>query len=223
MDATENPEHFAAVDVVVKSLKAIVFFFAKTKTQGKFLCYGQSFNLHGVLAAFKVFRNPALAIPHIVVPDIRHIDFQKLKDRGQKAIVFDKDNTITLPYNSEIYPPLKNAWNDCLRVFGKSVIIVSNSAGTPDDVGYAQAIEIEKMIGVPVLKRSEKKPSVVGDRVLTDVVYGNMGGALTVLVDKPLTEQGDNWIAARIRRMEKMLLSFLSSSGFKPPNHIAIK
>ncbi|KAJ3102674.1 hypothetical protein HDU97_000371 [Phlyctochytrium planicorne] len=146
--------------------------------------------------------------------DIRHIDFKQLKESGLKAVVFDKDNTLTLPYKNEVYPPLKSAFEDCISVFGKSVGIVSNSAGTPDDVGGKQALIIERDLGVPVIRRAEKKPAgaeklgsyfgcrndqvvVIGDRVLTDIVYGKLGGSKTILVRNILSAKGDNWFASQ--------------------------
>jgi phosphatidylglycerophosphatase GEP4 len=50
--------------------------------------------------------------------------------------------------------------------------------------------EVKKAREVPII--------IVGDRVLTDVVYGNLNGCLTILVTDIVTEKGDNWIAARV-------------------------
>ena len=48
---------------------------------------------------------------------------------------------------------------------------------------------------------------MVGDRLLTDVVYGNLNGMYTILVD-PITEKNDNFPAKMIRRIEhKFFLS----------------
>jgi phosphatidylglycerophosphatase GEP4 len=58
--------------------------------------------------------------------------------------------------------------------------------------------------GSELLKRWDVKKArevpiiIVGDRVLTDVVYGNLNGCLTILVTDIVTEKGDNWIAARV-------------------------
>lgn len=60
-----------------------------------------------------------------------------MRDIGVKYIVFDKDNTLTLPYSSEIYEPIKNSLNECIDVFGKeNVAILSNSIGSSDDKAY---------------------------------------------------------------------------------------
>lgn len=65
-------------------------------------------------------------------------------------------------------------------------------------------------LGVPVLRHEEKKPSggaalashlhpipadkiaFVGDRILTDVVFGNLNGNFTIWTRKIVTETGDN-------------------------------
>jgi phosphatidylglycerophosphatase GEP4 len=85
-------------------------------------------------------------------------------------------------------------------------------------MAYSKADNIEREMGIKVLRHWYKKPMggsellshwdlkkskqvpiiVVGDRVLTDVVYGNLNGALTILVTDIVTEKGDNWIAARV-------------------------
>jgi len=54
---------------------------------------------------------------------------------GIKGIIFDKDNTLTAPYNDVIHPSVVEGFNTALRVFGNRTIIISNSAGTKDDPG----------------------------------------------------------------------------------------
>lgn len=43
-----------------------------------------------------------------------------------------------------------------MSVFGDRAVILSNSAGSSDDKEYKKAKEIEKALGVPVLRHSEK-------------------------------------------------------------------
>lgn len=42
-------------------------------------------------------------MPHYKVKDIKNIDFEKLRLNGIEMLVFDKDNTLTIPYKNEIY------------------------------------------------------------------------------------------------------------------------
>ena len=96
------------------------------------------------------------------------------------------------------------------------MVIVSNSAGTPDDKDDHQAKAIESSLQVHVLRHQEKKPSggqellkhfhgvdpteiaFVGDRALTDVVFGNNEGMMTILTRDVVTEEGDNPMAVRV-------------------------
>lgn len=36
--------------------------------------------------------------------DLNEVSFQALKDRGFQGVIFDKDNTLTLPHHHEIAP-----------------------------------------------------------------------------------------------------------------------
>jgi phosphatidylglycerophosphatase GEP4 len=109
----------------------------------------------------------------------------------------------------------------------QKIAILSNSAGTKDDPGYADARRIEESMGVKVIRHVEKKPAgldqvlrhfdledpaevcVVGDRILTDVVFGNLYGMLTIHT-LPLCSgsdnEKDNWTAKLLRPVENSLL-----------------
>lgn len=58
----------------------------------------------------------------------------------------------------------------------------------------------------------------VGDRLLTDVVFGNQNGLLTIHT-QPLTHKGDNWMASKVRWLETYVLKSLYLRGVPPPNH----
>lgn len=93
-----------------------------------------------------------------------------------------------------------------------------------DDPDYADAVRIENTLGIPVVRHEAKKPGgiedvlaffaekdpdvrldelcFVGDRLLTDVVFGNLHGMLTIHT-QPLTLEGDNRPAAIFRFLER--------------------
>jgi phosphatidylglycerophosphatase GEP4 len=120
------------------------------------------------------------------------IDYKALKEVCNiRAVVFDKDNTLTAPYALEIHPFAQVGFQNALDTFGRNhVAILSNSAGTKDDEDYKDAIEIENSLDIPVIRHDEKKPGglqqvlqhfqledpsqicMIGDRLLTDVVFG---------------------------------------------------
>ncbi|GJJ73839.1 phosphatidylglycerophosphatase GEP4 [Entomortierella parvispora] len=197
----------------------------------------QSFNLQGIVQAFRVLASPRLMVPNLIVRDIRDINFEQLHKAGIIAIAFDKDNCLTRPYGKELYPPFEDAWKRCKDVYKDQIAIVSNSAGTDDDKNYEQANTIEKALHVHVLRHQRKKPAggeellqyfsgirapriaFVGDRALTDVVYANSHGMLSILARDVVTEEGDNPMAIRIRRLEHRVLVFLEKMNIKAKPH----
>jgi len=135
-----------------------------------------------------------------------------------RALAFDKDNCLTVPYEITIWPPFEASWKECRDIFGReNIVIVSNSAGTVDDSGGKEATMLEESLGVPVLRRKVKKPAggndliahfsshpphtiaVIGDRLMTDVAFGNGVGAFTVLTRRVIDEKKDNPVAMRVR------------------------
>ncbi|KAI6046319.1 HAD phosphatase, partial [Pisolithus marmoratus] len=155
-------------------------------------------NIPGLLAPFQLLWKPRIILPHVIVTDIRQLDFLALRKAGYRGAVFDKDNCLTIPYRDTLVPELQNAWQECREVFGeRNILIVSNSAGTTDDPGGIQAESVSHHLSVPVLHHDSPKPAyrcisairayfsslpnpiqgheliIVGDRVFTDVVMAN--------------------------------------------------
>ena len=192
----------------------------------------QSINTKALLTLASVVRRPFLAAPHVHVQTISEVNFQSMRDYcGIKAVIFDKDNTLTAPYATEIHDDAALGLKNALDVFGHdNIAILSNSAGTKDDKYYEDAIKIERDMGINVIRHDEKKPGgleevlqhfanhgvespsqicMVGDRLLTDIVFGNLFGMLTVHC-MPLCSgsdnKADNKVASMIRTMENNLL-----------------
>ncbi|CAG8496811.1 2653_t:CDS:2 [Dentiscutata erythropus] len=160
----------------------------------------QSLNFSGIFGIFYVFRKPQLAVPHIIVDDIRDIKFELLKRKGIKALAFDKDNTLTVPYSNEIYPQFNNAWQECKKEFGsENIIIISNSAGTADDPDFQQAKKTEDNLGVPVLRHKLKKPDG-GPELISHFAHYPPEKIV-------------------VRQIEYQLLVVLQTCGIKPPQH----
>jgi phosphatidylglycerophosphatase GEP4 len=163
-------------------------------------------------------------LPQLSVPTLSDVSAEALHRRGVRGVILDKDNTITAPYVDEVHPRAAPGLHALLRTFPGNVAILSNSAGTPDDSAHAQARRIERTLGVPVIRHEEKKPgglsdvldhfegrvaphelAVVGDRLLTDVYFGNVHGMYTVHVGV-LTLTGDNKAAALVRFLENRVI-----------------
>ena len=222
----------------------------------------QSWNGPAVWALAVVALRPrALLRPSECVLNISHVDAAALRARGIRAVVLDKDNTVTAPYADEVHPDAAAGLARMRAAFPgpRGVVILSNSAGTPDDEGHADAARIEDRLGLPVIRHARKKPdclddvlaflnytsdgdngggggggvrresspvserrrggkadigdvsgddggavitaaqvAMVGDRLLTDIVFGNMHGMYTVHC-QPLSTANDNPAARLIR------------------------
>lgn len=150
-------------------------------------------------------------LPSIETPDIRNINWEYLYEHHNiRGVMFDKDHTLTLPYASSLHPYAAASLAEAKRVFGsRNVVLYSNSAGLKQfDPDGVEAGLLEERLGVCVLRHGYKKPYVsdevrreveewfgvgvgqlvmVGDRYMTDVLFGNRLGMMTVRV-KPFVE-----------------------------------
>ena len=209
----------------------------------------QSVNLPALLELKNIIFNRHMLIPTISLKSVADLDLDSLESLGIKYLVFDKDNTLSLPYGEEIHPSLDNKMNEIKshNLYKNSAAILSNSAGSSDDEDYKDAIKCEDGFGIPVIRHKVKKPGcvkevidhfsgtstttnesrsinnnnsngsisrqkikneeicVVGDRLLTDVVFGNQNNMKTVLV-KPLSIIKDHPVAVLIRFFERNIL-----------------
>ena len=74
-------------------------------------------------ASLQGFR-ASLAVPQLQVHDISCVDWAALRSAGFTGVVFDKDNTLTVPYVNTVHPPLAESLAQCLAVFdGRAVIL----------------------------------------------------------------------------------------------------
>lgn len=193
-----------------------------------------------------VLRRPSLMIPDFQVATIADIDWQALQQAtAARAVVLDKDNTLTRPYQMEIHESCRASMLACLQQFAPTaaVAVLSNSAGTatddPDgaDAAAFEAANVDTLKGhtLPVIRHQAKKPSakcwqqvvhhfatqqpsieiddpsqviLVGDRLWTDVVFGNLYGCTTVYCAQTLDDATDHWTAKRIRPVEQRVARF---------------
>eukprot|EP00041_Stephanoeca_diplocostata_P008731 m.129154 g.129154 ORF g.129154 m.129154 type:complete len:182 (-) comp17453_c0_seq21:975-1520(-) len=133
------------------------------------------------------------------------------------------------------------AVQECCEIFGPgNTVIFSNSAGSSDDPSFKEAIDLERSVGIPVLRHGTKKPMgfetisahfatgtpeqlvMVGDRIFTDVVFGNSNGMLTIKTE-PLTTHGDNAAVRLVRELENIFVYVLGVAGVVAPPHILIE
>ncbi|KAG8364773.1 hypothetical protein BUALT_Bualt18G0033600 [Buddleja alternifolia] len=200
---------------------------------------GQRINVKGITSSVGIlFKDNHLIIPHVRAPDLRYVDWAEMKERGFKGVVFDKDNTITVPYSLSLWDPLGQSIQHCKSLFGEhNIAVFSNSAGLSEydpDGGKARALE--DAIGIKVIRHSVKKPAgsaeeiekhfgcessqliMVGDRPFTDIVYGNRNGFFTILTE-PLSLKEEPLIVRQVRLIEVTLVERWSRKGLKPISH----
>ncbi|XP_047327634.1 phosphatidylglycerophosphate phosphatase 1, chloroplastic/mitochondrial isoform X1 [Impatiens glandulifera] len=203
---------------------------------------GQRINVEGILSSIAVVaRDRHLALPHVSVADIRYINWEQLRKAGFRGVVFDKDNTLTIPYSLTLWDPLRPSLDHCRSVFGNSVAVFSNSAGLIEyDHDDRRARALERTIGLKVLRHKVKKPAgtaeeienhfgceasklvMVGDRPFTDVVFGNRNGFLTILTE-PLNSVEEPFTVKLVRKLERALVKICSKRGLKAPTHRLIR
>ena len=190
---------------------------------------------HGRDHRHKRVQRPAI-LPTIETADIRNIDWAYLyAHHGIRGVMFDKDHTLTLPYAKSLHPYAEEALVEAKRVFGaRNVVLYSNSAGLKQyDPEGLEAAALAGRLGVEVLRHAFKKPFVsgvvrdevegwfgvgveqlvmVGDRYMTDVVFGNQLGMMTIRVKPYVEVRGGNGknrdpMSVRVsRRLEEWLV-----------------
>lgn len=198
----------------------------------------QSLNLDATFYfVYARFLNKSLAIPHFSVKNINFINPFVLKELGFKGLVFDKDNTLTALYVNEIFPSIQDSFENFRHCFGNNLVIMSNSAGTKDDENFKDAIEIENTLGIKVLRHIRKKPGGIesvleyfgknidpkdlvmfGDRIFTDIVFGNRYGMLTIHTTL-LSEKKNNKTTAKVRKYELPKIQEWDKKGLKAPHY----
>jgi phosphatidylglycerophosphatase GEP4 len=81
-----------------------------------------------------------------------------------KYLVFDKDNTLTVPYERALHQSIEKEFLKCKAIYGaENMAILSNSVGSKEDKGFKEAEKVEKEIGIAVIRHEKKKPEVRED------------------------------------------------------------
>ena len=99
-------------------------------------------------------------MPHLEVSDLRCVRWDALRAAGFQGCIFDKDNTLTEPYQLELHPSAAAALQGCRAAFGDAMVLYSNSAGLEQfDPEGTEAAALEAALGIPVMRHREKKPA----------------------------------------------------------------
>lgn len=160
-------------------------------------------------------------IPDIYQKSIFAIDYEKLKNRGIKCILFDLDNTIA-PVNVEAPDKeIKDLFAD-IELLGIKVIILSNSnktrvrpfkEGLNVDSSYSSHKPFKKKYKkvMDIYNFKDNEIACVGDQLLTDVYGANRMGMTSILVN-PISNV--DLIGTKINRIfERKIFKKLKRQG----------
>lgn len=160
-------------------------------------------NISGTLNALRLAYNPRLCMPQLAVPTFNELPIPI--NPNIKAVVLDKDNCFAYPHENHVWHAYTKRWAELKKAYpGAALLVVSNTAGSSDDVGHLQAQLLEKELGVYVLRHDVKKPgcgedvmehfhkykivehpdevAIVGDRLFTDIMMANLMGSYGVWI-----------------------------------------
>jgi len=197
----------------------------------------QWFNLAAITSyAYARVFNPGLLVPHISVRDINSINFRKLREKGIKGIISDKDDVLTWQYVNQIYSRVKDKVAEIKAVYGNRALVRSNCAGVRfEDPGYQIAKETEKSLGIEVAKGFWKKPwglmglcyefgcppenlAIIDDRISTGILGGNLCGMVTIYT-LGLSIDEETRFEKGLRARERRLVKSLMEKGVTAPIH----
>ncbi len=143
------------------------------------------------------------------------IDLHALRERGVTALLLDIDNTL-VPRDRTAAPDEIVAWVESVKGQGFAVCFVSNNW---HDIIFSHAASL----GAPVVAKAIKPlpfaflaaarrlgvrtrdVAVIGDQVFTDVLGGNLVGAMTILVAPQSTSDLPHTLL--LRRLERLIMA----------------
>lgn len=158
--------------------------------------------------------------PTIYKKDIFNIDYNNLKEKGIKCLVFDLDNTLGLIDNKKCPRKTKKLLKELKKDF--LILICSNNTKKRlkpylKDLGIGGvALSMKPSTrGLRKIKHNynlkKKEMCMIGDQIVTDILAGNRYRIMTILVD-PLGE-ADLKITGLNRKIEKKIVDKYTKKG----------
>lgn len=162
-------------------------------------------------------------VPDIYQESIFKINYELLKNKGIKCLLFDLDNTIA-PYNQ------KECTNEVKELFSKlkeefSLFIFSNSpkkrvskfasqlrinyvynANKPSSTKFIKFLKDNKFI--------ENEVAIIGDQIVTDIKGGNNVGIISILVN-PISDYDPIWTKIGRLREKRIIKKLRKMNLFK--------
>lgn len=147
-------------------------------------------------------------IPNAYQKDILNINYEKLKEKKVKILIFDFDNTIMEYKNTNLKKEIEELLKKLKKDF--EIYVVSNSIKTKKlepiceklDITFVNKSMKPLKKGYKKLEIDNIKPSqiaAIGDQLLTDVYGANKMGYYSILTD-PLKKENEV-ISTKFNRM----------------------
>ena len=152
-------------------------------------------------------------VPDYNLKDIYEIDFEELKSKGIKALLFDLDSTI-MKSKSAMYSEKTKEWLSTIERefviavisnnFNENYIVKVRAVSTFDVIGAARKPNPKVLL--EYLANARIHPSeaaMIGDRPLTDILAGKSAGCITILVDS-INAEYENKPTRFVRWLERL-------------------
>ena len=159
-------------------------------------------------------------LPKMYYKCVEDIDYDKLKKKNIKCILFDLDNTLAPNHENNVSDSKIKLIKKLSKNF--KVYILSNNTHKKrlEEVSNKLGISYVSFAlkpfkrGFSIIKKKEninyEEMCIIGDQIVTDIVGGNSLNILTILVD-PLGE--DLKITSMNRKIENIFIKKLSNKG----------
>ncbi len=162
-------------------------------------------------------------VPDAYQENIFKVNYELLKSKGIKCLLFDLDNTIA-PYNKkectievkELFDKLKKEFN--VFIFSNSPKCRVSMFGSQLGIGYVySARKPANNNFIKFLndnKYIENEVAIIGDQMVTDIKGGNNVGIISVLVN-PMSDYDPIWTKIGRLREKKIMKKLRKMDLFK--------
>ncbi|MBQ9019203.1 MAG: YqeG family HAD IIIA-type phosphatase [Bacilli bacterium] len=158
--------------------------------------------------------------PKIYKKNIFEINYNLLKDKGIKCLIFDLDNTLGLISHKNCPDEAKNLIKKLQKDF--TVVISSNNTKKRikpylqelgiEGTSWSMKPSIKSLIYIKnKYKLHKKEMCIIGDQIVTDILAGNRFKIMTILVD-PLGNK-DLKITGLNRKIEEKIIKYYEKKG----------
>jgi len=148
-------------------------------------------------------------IPDYRYPSLADVPIEEFAEKGIRGALLDIDNTLVDYGVYDVIPEANLEWLNRAKAVGVKCILYSNASQwkidrikkVADLPGVSKVYKpayalLDKALGIIGCAKNEV--ILIGDQVCTDILGGNLGGVITVLVE-PLTEK--DWPGTKLLRM----------------------